>query len=126
MEKKIISTNNAPAAIGPYSQAVSANGMIFVSGQLPANPATGELVIGDVKKATAQALENLKAILAECGLSLGNVVKATLFISDMNNFADINEVYATYFTENPPARACVEVARLPKDVEIEIEAIAVR
>ena len=122
---KIISTDKAPKAIGPYSQAVKAGNMLFVSGQVPFVPETMEIVEGDVKAQTAQSLKNVQAILAEAGLDFSHVVKSTVFIKDMNEFAAINEVYAEYFGENKPARACVEVARLPKDVKVEIEVIAV-
>lgn len=125
MEKQIISTKNAPAAIGPYSQAVSVGNLLFTSGQIPINPATGEIVSGDVKAATKQSLENIKAILEEAGTSLDKVIKTVVFIKDMNDFASVNEVYGTYFSSNPPARSCVEVARLPKDVLVEIEVIAI-
>lgn len=124
MERKVINTSKAPSAIGPYSQAIKVGQMLFTSGQIPIDPATGELVNDDIKKATERVMENLKAILEEAGTSLGNVVKTVIFIKDMNNFAAINEVYGKYFTNNPPARSCVEVARLPKDVQIEIEAVA--
>lgn len=124
MERKVINTSKAPSAIGPYSQAIKVGQMLFTSGQIPIDPATGELVNDDIKKATERVMENLKAILEEAGTSLNNVVKTVIFIKDMNNFADINEVYGKYFTNNPPARSCVEVARLPKDVQIEIEAVA--
>ena len=120
-----INTKNAPAAIGPYSQAVKVDNLLFISGQLPMDPNTMSIVPGTIKDQTARSIENLKAILEEAGLTLNNVAKTTVFIKDMNDFADINEVYASYFTENKPARACVEVARLPKDVGVEIEAIAV-
>lgn len=123
--KRVINTKKAPAAIGPYSQAIRLDKLLFISGQLPMNPDTMEIVEGNIQDQTKKALENLKAILEEAGSNLNNVVKTTLFIKDMGDFADINEVYATYFTENKPARACVEVARLPKDVGVEIEAIAV-
>ncbi|SDK57236.1 RidA family protein [Natronincola ferrireducens] len=122
---KAINTKKAPAAIGPYSQAAKVNGFLFVSGQIPMNPETMEIVEGDIKQQTKQVLENLKAILEEAGATFNHVVKTTVFIKDMNDFTDINEVYSTYFTENKPARACVEVARLPKDVGVEIEAIVV-
>lgn len=122
---KVINTTKAPAAIGPYSQAIKANNMLFISGQMPLDPNTMEVVSGTIKEQTERAIENLKAILEEAGLTLNNVAKTTVFIKDMNDFADINEVYASYFTENKPARACVEVARLPKDVGVEIEAIAI-
>ena len=125
MTNQVIHTENAPAAIGPYSQAVKAGNLLFVSGQVPFVPETMEIVEGDVKAQTAQSLKNLQAILKEAGADFSNVVKATVFIKDMNEFAQINEVYAEYFGENKPARACVEVARLPKDVKVEIELIAV-
>ncbi len=123
MKKEVISTKNAPGAIGPYSQAIKIGNLVYTSGQLPLNPATGELV-GEVKKATAQALENIKVILEEAGTSLDKVVKTLVFLKDLNDFAAVNEVYATYFTENPPARSCVQVAKLPKDAILEIEVIA--
>ena len=125
MANQVIHTENAPAAIGPYSQAVKAGNLLFVSGQVPFVPETMEIVEGDVKAQTAQSLKNLQAILKEAGADFSNVVKTTVFIKDMNEFALINEVYAEYFGENKPARACVEVARLPKDVKVEIELIAV-
>ena len=125
MANQVIHTENAPAAIGPYSQAVKAGNLLFVSGQVPFVPETMEIVEGDVKAQTAQSLKNLQAILKEAGADFSNVVKTTVFIKDMNEFAQINEVYAEYFGENRPARACVEVARLPKDVKVEIELIAV-
>jgi len=125
MKHQVIHTDNAPKAIGPYSQAVKAGNMLFVSGQVPFVPETMEIVEGDVKAQTAQSLKNVQAILAEAGLDFSNVVKSTVFIKDMNEFAQINEVYAEFFGENKPARACVEVARLPKDVKVEIEVIAV-
>ncbi len=124
MKHQVIHTDNAPKAIGPYSQAVKAGNMLFVSGQVPFVPETMEIVEGDVKAQTAQSLKNVQAILAEAGLDFSHVVKSTVFIKDMNEFAQINEVYAEFFGENKPARACVEVARLPKDVLLEVEAIA--
>ncbi|WP_027702450.1 RidA family protein [Metaclostridioides mangenotii] len=124
MKFDVIHTDNAPAALGPYSQAIKSGSMLFVSGQIPLVPATMELVEGDVKSQTAQSLENLKAVLKESGADFSNVVKTTVFIKDMDQFGDINSVYAEYFGDNKPARACVEVARLPKDVLVEIEAIA--
>ncbi|SHK16670.1 2-iminobutanoate/2-iminopropanoate deaminase [Anaerobranca californiensis DSM 14826] len=124
MNKTIISTKNAPAAIGPYSQAVRVGNFLYTSGQIPFDPKTMELVSTDIKEQTKQVMENLKAILEEAGTSFDKVIKTTVFIKDMNQFGDINEVYAQYFGANPPARSCVEVARLPKDVGIEIEAIA--
>lgn len=123
MQKEIISTTNAPAAIGPYSQGIKIGDLVFTSGQLPVNPATGELV-SEIKAATKQSLENVKAVLEQAGSSLDKVVKVVVFVSDMNNFGQVNEVYAEYFKENAPARSCVEVARLPKDALVEIEAIA--
>ena len=125
MAYEVIHTNDAPAAIGPYSQAIKAGNLLFVSGQVPFVPATGEIVEGDVKAQTAQSLKNLQAILKEAGADFSNVVKTTVFIKDMNEFAQVNEVYAEYFGDNKPARACVEVARLPRDVKVEIELIAV-
>ena len=125
MTNQVIHNENAPAAIGPYSQAVKAGNLLFVSGQVPFVPETMEIVEGDVKAQTAQSLKNLQAILKEAGADFSNVVKTTVFIKDMNEFAQINEVYAEYFGENKPARACVEVARLPKDVKVEIELIAI-
>ena len=124
MKHQVIHTDNAPKAIGPYSQAVKAGNMLFVSGQVPFVPETMEIVEGDVKAQTAQSLKNVQAILAEDGLDFSHVVKSTVFIKEMNEFAQINEVYAEFFGENKPARACVEVARLPKDVLLEVEAIA--
>lgn len=123
--KKTINTQNAPAAIGPYSQAIRIDKFIFVSGQIPMNPVTMEIVEGGIEDQTKQALENLKAILEEAGTNLNNVVKTTVFIKNMEDFSKINEIYASYFVDNKPARACVEVARLPKDVWVEIEAIAI-
>ncbi|MER2192490.1 MAG: RidA family protein [Solibacillus sp.] len=120
---KAISTTNAPAAIGPYAQGILVNGMFYSSGQIPLT-AAGELVEGDIKVQTNQVFENLKAVLAEAGTSLDNVVKTTVFMKDMNDFVAMNEVYATHFGEHKPARSAVEVARLPKDVKVEIEVIA--
>lgn len=119
-----MSTTNAPGAIGPYSQAVKTDTMVFVSGQLAMDPETLELVGGDVQDETRKVLQNLQAVVEAAGTTLAKVVKTTVFISDMNDFPKINEVYAEFFTENPPARACVEVARLPKDARVEIEATA--
>lgn len=124
--KKIISTPKAPQAIGPYSQAIEVNGMIFTSGVIPINPEDGSLVDGTVEEQADQALKNLENLLVESGTSLDKVVKTTVFIKEMNDFSKINEVYAKYFTKDFPARSCVEVARLPKDVLIEIEAIAIK
>lgn len=122
--KTVIFTDKAPAAIGPYSQAIKAGGMIFISGQIPVNPATNEIP-ADVEAQTRQVLENLTAILKSQGLGMDAVVKTSVFIKDMNDFGKINTIYGEYFKNDPPARACVEVARLPKDVLVEIEAIAV-
>ncbi len=124
MKKQTIQTANAPAAIGPYSQAVRAGDLLFVSGQIPLDPKTGELVRGSVSEETKKVLENLKAIIEAAGGSLADVVKTTIFLKDMGNFAVVNEVYGTYFPQPFPARATVEVARLPRDVNVEIEAIA--
>ena len=123
--KKVIFTEKAPAAIGPYSQAIEANGMVFLSGQLPVDPATGEFVPGGVAEQTAQAFENIKHVLAAAGLTTANIVKTTVFLKDMEDFSEINEVYVEYFGEHKPARSCVEVARLPKDIKVEIELIVV-
>ncbi|WP_448822083.1 RidA family protein [Cetobacterium sp.] len=124
--KKIINTTKAPGAIGPYSQAVEVNGTLYVSGQVPFVPETMTIISDDVKEQTRQSLENVKAILEEAGYTLKDVVKAGVFIKDMNDFAAINEVYAEYLGEVKPARACVEVARLPRDAKVEIEVIAVK
>ena len=126
MAKRIINTPKAPAALGPYSQAIEVNGTLYISGQIPLVPETMTLVSDCVKAQTRQSLENLKAILDEAGYTFNDVVKATCFIKDMNDFAAVNEVYAEYLGEAKPARACVEVARLPKDVKVEIEVIAVK
>jgi 2-iminobutanoate/2-iminopropanoate deaminase len=124
MEKSIIHTEKAPAAIGPYSQAVKVGNLVFTSGQIPVNPATGEIAGEDVQVQARQSLDNVAAILEKAGTSMENAVKLTVFIKDMNEFSKINEVYAEYFPNDKPARSCVEVARLPKDVKVEIEAIA--
>lgn len=123
--KKIISTDKAPAAIGPYSQAIEVNGMIFTSGVIPVNPSTGEIPEG-IEAQAEQAIGNLAALLKESGVSTDDVVKTTVFIKEMDDFGKINEIYSKYFTKDCPTRSCVEVARLPKDVLIEIEAIAVK
>ena len=122
--KQIISTDKAPQAIGPYSQAVRVGNLLFTSGMIPIDPATNTLVEGGIEVQAKQAIGNLAALLSASGSSLSQVVKTVVFIKDMNDFAKVNEVYATFFTENFPARRCVEVARLPKDVLIEIEAVA--
>jgi len=124
MVKEIISAEQAPAAVGPYSQAVRAGGWLYVSGQIPADPATGELAPGDIGEQTRRVLQNLCAVLDAAGSSPADVVKATVYLNDMNDFAAMNEVFATYFTTDPPARACIEAARLPKDVAIEMDVVA--
>jgi 2-iminobutanoate/2-iminopropanoate deaminase len=125
--KKIINTIHAPAPIGPYNQATLSNGTLYISGQIPLNPTTGELVSGDIKKETKQSMENLKAILTEAEMTFENVVKSSIFLSDMNEFAQVNEIYASYFdAETAPARETVEVANLPKFVNVEISMIAVK
>ncbi|MEE9369930.1 MAG: RidA family protein [Sedimentisphaerales bacterium] len=124
MSKKIINTEKAPAAVGPYSQAVSTAALVFASGQIPMDPATGSVVTGDIKTQTRQVLNNLKEVLEAAGSSLDKVVKATVFITNMDDFPVVNKIYAEFFPADPPARACVEVSRLPKGVNVEIEAVA--
>lgn len=124
MPKHIVKTDKAPAAIGPYSQAIIANGFVFVSGQIPLDPKTGQLVQGDIQTQARQCLENLQAILEASGSSMGKLVKVTVFAKDLKDFQAINQVYAEYCKENPPARSFVEVSRLPRDAAIEIEGIA--
>ena len=125
--KKIISTKNAPAPIGPYNQAVFAGDTLFVSGQIPLDPKTGELVSGDIAAETKMVMQNLEAILTEAGLTFENVVKSSIFLSDMNSFAQVNEVYGTFFKEETaPARETVEVANLPRFVNVEISVIAIK
>jgi len=124
MEKSVISTKNAPAAIGPYSQAIKVGNLVFVSGQIPIIPATGEILRGDIKLQTKQVLENLKNILDAAGSCIDNVVKTTVFMKDLNDYTAINDVYKEFFTDKPPARAAVQAARLPRGVGVEIEAIA--
>ena len=123
--KETISTKNAPGAIGPYSQAVKAGNMIFCSGQIPIDPATGEFVSSDVAEQTRQVLKNLSAVLEAANTDLNNVVKTTVFLADMNDFTAMNEVYAEFFSDNKPARATVQAARLPRDARVEIECIAI-
>ena len=123
--KQVISTENAPGAIGPYSQAIKAGNMIFCSGQIPIDPATGEFVSQDVTEQTEQVFANLKAVLAAAGATLEDVVKTTVFLADMGEFAAMNDVYSRHFVDNKPARATVQAARLPRDARVEIECIAV-
>ena len=125
MSKTVISTTNAPAAIGPYSQAIRIGDLLFTSGQVPLDPATGAVVEGGIEEQARQSLSNVKAILNEAGTNMGSVVKTTVFLKDMNDFAAMNGVYASFFGEAAPARSAVQVARVPKDALVEIEAIAV-
>ena len=122
--RKIISTDQAPAAVGPYSQAIRTEHSLFISGQLPIDPATNELVDGNIADQTRQVLQNITEVLRAAGLDRSNLVKTTVYLRNMDDFAAVNEVYAAVFCKNPPARACVEVSRLPKDALIEIDAIA--
>ena len=124
MGKKVIQTDKAPKAIGPYSQAIQAGNFLFLSGQIPLDPKTGELVKGDIRQQTKQVLENIKGVMESQKLGMENVVKVTIFLKDIGNFNQVNEIYATYFPSSPPARSTVEVAKLPRDADIEIEAIA--
>jgi 2-iminobutanoate/2-iminopropanoate deaminase len=122
--REIVKTENAPAAIGPYSQAVCAGGFVFASGQIPLDPKTGQFVEGGVREQTEQVMRNLSAVLEAAGTGLDRVVKTTVFLADMDDFAAVNEVYGQYFAENPPARATVQAARLPRDARVEIEVVA--
>ncbi len=124
MEKRVIQTERAPKPIGPYSQAIQAGDFLFLSGQVPLDPKTGELVKGDIGQQTKQVLENIKGVLESQKLGMEDVVKVTIFLKNIANFNQVNEIYSTYFPTSPPARSTVEVARLPRDAEIEIEAIA--
>ncbi len=124
--KHVIATANAPAAIGPYSQAISIHGFVFLSGQIPLDPATGQIVAGGIEEQTQRVLQNLVSVLEAAGSSLSEVVKTTVYLKDMAEFAAMNEVYGRFFTDIPPARATVEVARLPKDVRVEIDCIATK
>ncbi len=125
MKKRVIYTDKAPKAIGPYSQAIQAGNFLFLSGQIPLDPASGQLVKGDIREQARRVLENLKGVLESQNLRMEDVVKVTIFMKDMGNFSHVNEVYGTYFPSSFPARSTVEVARLPRNVDIEIEAIAV-
>jgi 2-iminobutanoate/2-iminopropanoate deaminase len=122
--KERVQTDNAPKAIGPYSQAIKANGMLFASGQVPIDPASGQIINGSIAEQTTQVLSNLQAVLEAAGTSLDRVVKTTVFLADMNDFSEMNETYAGFFSELPPARSTVEVSRLPRDARIEIDVIA--
>ena len=124
--KKQISIKGAPAPIAPYSQAVLAGNMLYVSGQIPVNPASGELIIDTIENATNQVMSNIQNLLNEAGMDFSNVVKCTCFLKDLNDFERMNKIYGSYFKEIPPARECVQVARLPKDVPVEISCIAVK
>jgi 2-iminobutanoate/2-iminopropanoate deaminase len=124
--KKAINISDAPKPIGPYSQGLLVNGMLFVSGQIPLDPYTGDLIKGDVQAQTRQVMANILAIMKEVDMDFSDIVKASIFLSDMNNFGKMNEVYASYFKENPPARECIQAACLPKSVDIEISVIAVK
>ncbi len=125
MSKQVISTADAPAAIGPYSQAIRAGNMLFVSGQIPLNPQTGEMVGTTAAEQARQVLNNLKAVLQAAGTSLDNVVKTTIFLTDLTQFAEVNAVYAEFFPQNPPARSTIQVSALPRGAQVEIEAIAI-
>lgn len=124
MSKKIVTTDKAPAAIGPYSQAVVHHGTAYLSGQIPIDPATGQVVEGGIEAQTERVLENLKGLLEACGATLADVLKVTVYLRDLGEFARMNEVFARYFIQDPPARATIEAARLPRDVRIEVDAIA--
>ena len=126
MKKNVIKTDKAPAAIGPYSQAIEVNGVVYTSGVVPIDPATGEVVEGDITVQAKRVFESMKALLEAAGSDMDQAVKTTVFIKDMNDFAALNEVYATYFSGDYPARSCVEVARLPKDVLLEMEVVALK
>ena len=124
MSKKVISTTTAPGAIGAYSQAIQAGSLLFVSGQIPLDPETGELILGDIKKQTHRVMESIKGIVESAGGGLDSIVKCTIYLKNLNDFNDVNEVYGSYFKQAPPARATVEVSALPKGVAVEIDAIA--
>ncbi len=122
--KKVILTENAPSPVGPYSQAIQAGEFLFIAGQIPANPSTGEIIRGDIQGATKQVMENLKAIVEEAGYSMEDLVRCRVYLKNMDEFKQMNEIYGSFFGEKPPARAAIEVARLPLDVDVEISAIA--
>lgn len=122
--KKVVASNQAPQAIGPYSQAIISNGFVYLSGQIPLDPATGQMVPGGIAEQTTRVMENLKAVLEECGTSLDHVVKTTVYMKDLAEFAAMNEVYGRYFPTEPPARATIQVAALPRDAKVEIDCIA--
>lgn len=124
--KQVINTSKAPSPIGPYSQAIIAGNFVFVSGQIPADPITGEIVSDNIKAETTQVMKNIRAILSETGLSFENIVKTSIFLTDMQTFAQVNEIYGTYFTDQFPARETVQVAALPKNVNVEISVIAIK
>ena len=124
-QKEVVASKEAPAAVGPYSQAIRAGSMVFLAGQIPIDPKTGQVNQGTIEAQTAQAMENLKAVLAAAGMTLDNIVSTTVYVKDLNDFAKLNTVYGTYFKDRPPARATVQVQRLPKDAAVEISAIAV-
>lgn len=126
MEKHIVKSDKAPAPVGPYSQAVVSGGFVFCSGQIPLDPAAGPLVTGDIGSETARVMENLKAVLEEAGSSMDDVVKTTIFLTDMGDFSRVNAVYGSFFREMPPARSTVQVAALPKGARVEIECVAVK
>ena len=126
MSKSVVYSENAPEPIGPYSQAIQAGNMLFVSGQIAIQKSTGQLVLGNIEEETIQVMTNIKAILSAAGLDFSNVVKSSIFLKDMNNFPKVNEVYGRYFKDNAPARETVEVSRLPKDVNVEISCIALK
>lgn len=125
-EKQIIRTKNAPAAIGPYSQAVCLNGTLYCSGQIAIDPASGQMIEGDVAAETKRVMENLKAVLAEADMDFSHVLKVSIFLKDLNDYSTVNAVYASYFSQNPPAREAVQVVRLPKDAAVEISLIAAK
>jgi 2-iminobutanoate/2-iminopropanoate deaminase len=124
-QKEVVASKDAPAAVGPYSQAIRSGSMVFLAGQIPIDPKTGQTNLGTIEEKTAQVFENLKAVLAAAGMTLDNVVSTTVYVKDLNDFAKLNAVYGTYFKDKPPARATVQVQRLPKDAAVEISAIAV-